>query len=147
MAVMAMPLAAACGGGGNDGEPTEVVEGSPHPEADPDPVADAGLSAGESVAVTLIEWKVKPASAEFKSGTVRFEARNAGSETHELVICANSCKAGEDAAFAEVDGLKPGDQGAFVITLDAGEYELACLINDGDSSHYARGMHARITVR
>lgn len=149
--ILLVTLIAACE---NDG--TEHTEGtaatSAEPSADPDPVADPDpeavnpIVARESVDVALGEFWVEPAGVAFSAGAIRFDAENQGSITHELVICANSCEAGEEAELAEVEDVAPGEERSFTIELTPGEYELACLINEDGTDHYSAGMRTRIMV-
>jgi plastocyanin len=85
-----------------------------------------------SLSVDEKEWAVQPSQTLVAAGVVRFNAYNRGEDSHNFVIV--------DAA---------GRVEATVTTrLHPGTYVLFCSLFAGTpESHYARGMHATITVR
>lgn len=152
VAALFAPVVGACGDDDAGEEtpqttPTANPDPDPDPEADPDPGATTTLTASETVEVTLADFTVEPSVAEVAAGAIRFVATNEGTITHELVICEESCEAGEEAEMAEVEDVAVGEDGAFTIQLEPGEYELACLLDVDGVNHYERGMHATIEVK
>jgi len=137
---------AACGG--DDGDP--AAEADPDPVADPDPEA-GGDSFDQSVTVRLSEWEVLPSAETVAAGAIRFVAENNGADEHELVICENSCEGEEEAEFAEIENVAPGLVKSFVVKLEPGTYELACLIEETEENgevedHYQLGMRHKFVV-
>ncbi len=126
------------------------------PTAEPDPVADPVADPGPEeidteVEVTLSEWGIAPEVQTVEAGAIRLFARNIGDVPHELVICQDSCEEGEIAELAEVENIVPGTRRSFAVELEAGRYELACLIvgtnDDGQvEDHYALGMRTAFTI-
>ena len=122
-----------------------------HPEADPEAHPEAGGSFDGSVRVQLVEWEVQPDAESIGAGSIRFVAENNGNETHELVICADSCAEGEVAELAEVEDVSAGIVRSFIVDLEPGTYELACLIEETEENgevenHYELGMRRTIAV-
>ncbi|HYO61603.1 MAG TPA: hypothetical protein VEU29_06865 [Actinomycetota bacterium] len=119
-----------------------------------------------ALAVTLDEYQITPDEDELTRGPQRFLARNAGEETHELVVvAARSVEAlpldaqggvdeealeEEDRIVAEVEAVAPGGACKLEVDLDPGTYVLFCNIrergDDGVVNHFLQGMRARIKV-
>jgi hypothetical protein len=130
------------------------------------PVGDAS-KADHKIAVDLAEWSVLPARADAPAGTITFEARNLGSEPHELVVVrADDPAALPTAADGTVDeqqlpaGALLGEVEAFpakqtcagTFELPAGRYALFCNLLETDAdgtrqNHYANGMRTGFEVR
>lgn len=133
-------LAVACGGGDEEGDS-----------------GDGGGSAGSSsgsIAVTLEEWAVKPASAKATAGEVTFKAQNKGATPHELAVVQTDA---DPAKLVQASGLvdekqvkvlgrtkqlAAGKNEELKLKLAAGKYVLICNI----AAHYGQGMHAAFTV-
>lgn len=102
------------------------------------------------VEVRLREWEVVPAAETLPAGEIAFKATNEGEDHHELVVRQR----GEDGRLEtidEVDDVGPGTFDWLTVELDAGEYELACLMREEEENgeiedHYRRGMHTTVTV-
>lgn len=145
LAFVALALAASACGGDNPGK------------------TDGGMASMQdapegAIRVDLVNWAVKPAQASIKAGEVTFWAvhtmehmhgENEGGATHDLQVM----KRGSDGALSlvgQVQGLRMGDAESLTLTLEPGEYELACNVVEkvGDQAigHYAKGMHATFTV-
>lgn len=123
---------------------------------DDEPSANGTSTPDETtVAVTLDEWSVEADPDTVPSGEVRFEAENAGTQAHELVIIRSDLAAD---ALPVVDGVVPEDEVEVIgeieefpagetdtgtFTLDAGSYILICNIE----THYEQGMHTAFTVQ
>lgn len=104
-----------------------------------------------TVNVVLSEWLVNPSVSEVKAGRIRFVARNvSGDQVHELAVLSVA-RDGQKRELAEVEGLKAGETGEFIVALKAGRYELACLTAKGEwgstEDHYQKGMYTSFTVR
>ena len=100
--------------------------------------------------VGLKEYEVTPSVATVDAGTIRFEAtNNSTTMVHELAVL----RVKDDGSFenmGEVEDIDPGSGGSVVIDLEAGRYQLACLIVPGEAGstvdHYQQGMHTDFTV-
>lgn len=128
-------LAAACGGGGGG----------------------AG-GAGETVQVTLSDFRIELAAATVPAGTITFEASNDGPATHEIEVL--SVPAGVDAdalpvsanvadtqskglkTIDEVENIAASTSASLTVDLSAGTYALICNL----PGHYEQGMSATFTV-
>jgi hypothetical protein len=130
------------------------------------PVGDAG-KADSRIAVDLAEWSVLPARPAASAGTITLEARNRGSEPHELVVVrADDPAALPTAADGTVDeqqlpaGALIGEVEAFpakqtcagTFELPAGRYALFCNLLETEAdgtrqNHYANGMRTGFEVR
>jgi len=113
---------------------------------------------GETVAVELDEWNVRPDKTTVSAGGVTFEARNVGTIPHELVILKTDLNAdslvlegaqvsedasGELIGEIEEDELGPGQSATATFDLTAGKYVLFCNI----PGHYQSGMFTDFEVR
>lgn len=142
-------LAVACGGDDDtDATPTKAA-------------ADGGSAT--SITVNLKNWAVEPSSATARAGEVTFKATHeeeahgghgageAGA-THQLVVARlqDGADVGETKFGAPVLNLadiKVGEEKTGKAVLEAGRYELSCLVVDGDNvNHYEEGMYALLTV-
>ncbi len=140
-------LLLACGGGASEGGSASESKSTG---------ASSSASGGEgSVAVTLSEWAVKPASASVKAGKVDFKATNSGSTPHELVVVKtdvahdklekNSSGIVDETKYKplgrtkQLDGSKSEE---LELDVTAGKYVLLCNI----AGHYDLGMHVAFTV-
>ena len=144
------------------GDVTTIIE----LKAEGEPVAgdDSGESGGDqegdtssgdvgptedTVRVDLSEFIVTPNKTSVKAGNIEFAASNRGNMVHELAVL----KVMENGSFenvGELENLPAGDSGTITVRLQAGEYQLACLIAAGeagsDVDHYKQGMHTRFVV-
>lgn len=135
---------AACGRTDSGG----ALEGSP-PGSPPAATTDR-------VSVELKEWSVTPVPDRASAGQVSFDATNAGTMPHELVVLATALApedlpteqgaVDEDGAgvelIGEIEQFAAGDSTSGTFTLDAGTYVLICNI----PGHYQQGMRAALTV-
>ncbi len=88
------------------------------------------------------EWAVRPSKTLVGTGVVRFTAYNRGEDNHNFVIVGPAGNTVGQAA------LLPGTAATVTASLRPGTYQLFCSLFAGTpESHYARGMHATITVR
>ncbi len=133
-------LAVACGGS-SESEGGGGDEGS-------------SVSNGESIAVALEEWSVKPAAAKHAAGEIAFKVQNKGATPHELAVVQTDLDATKlpqasglvDEKQIKVLGrtkqLAAGKSEELELKLAAGKYALICNI----AAHYGQGMHAAFTV-
>jgi uncharacterized cupredoxin-like copper-binding protein len=110
----------------------------------------AGADAGTTVNVDLAEWTVTPDVASVPAGAIHFVAHNRSTwSQHELAVVSVDAN-GQKHEVADVEAIPPGGSGEFVVTLQPGHYELACLIAPGEAGsqvdHYQVGMHTPFTV-
>lgn len=103
-----------------------------------------------SVVATLNDYTITLDRASVPAGRVRFIATNtSATEVHELAVL----KIQPDGSFQErgiAQGVEPQQGASVTLTLEAGAYQLACLIKAGESSsevdHYIEGMRTPFTV-
>ena len=123
--------------------------------------ACGGGSSARTVAVTELDYHVTPSVTSVAAGKVSFKIHNGGGFTHEFVVDKyddasdlpkdRNGEVNEDAVPAsrhigETSGIKPGTTQTLTLTLPAGKYVLFCNLTDGKISHFARGMHADLSV-
>lgn len=119
---------------------------------------------GSTVAVTLQEFAVIPASASAAAGEVTFEVTNEGpDDVHEFVVFQTDLapdalptgadgsvdEAGEGLTLIdEIEDIAVGDAPTLTVNLEAGNYALICNIYDAseDEAHYQEGMFIGFTV-
>lgn len=118
------------------------------------PTATSGATDGEdldaTVKVDLVEYAVDPDVDSVDAGKIRFEATNSSASlVHELAVLKVT-DGGTLENLGEIEDIEPGAGGAVVIDLDAGDYQLACLLVPGEAGstvdHYQQGMHTDFTV-
>ena len=131
-----------------EGEP---VEGDDAREGDQDGATSPGdaLPADDTVRVDLNEFMVTPAKTSVKAGNIEFTASNRGKMVHELAVL-RVMDNGSFENMGELENLPAGESGTITVRLEAGEYQLACLIAAGeagsDVDHYKQGMHTPFVV-
>src|SRR3954447_16763504 len=118
-------------------------------------------SGGNSVAVTLGDFSIKPAPTSVAAGDVTFKIHNAGTFVHEFVVVRapdlasipvkSDGEANEDAIpesnhLGEKEDIQPGKTEELKLKLSAGKYVLLCNRLDGSISHFQRGMHTTFTA-
>ena len=134
-------------------------------------VATLGLAAcgddgGNDVDVTLSEFIVEPDPQGIDDGEVTFKVENAGGETHEFVVVkADSAddlptdadgavdeeQIADDDAIGEIEDIEPHQSKDAKFDLEPGSYVMFCnIVEEPDGgeaeSHFAKGMHATLTV-
>ena len=106
------------------------------------------LAVDSEVVVSLNEYKIEADVPSVAAGNVEFEAENDGKEIHELYVLKVR-SSGYDVV-GEIENMKPGDSGKMTLALEAGEYQLACLIVPGEADstvdHFKQGMHLDFVV-
>jgi uncharacterized cupredoxin-like copper-binding protein len=131
--------------------------------ASPSPTAPGG-GGGTTIAVTLQEWAVVPATNSAASGDVTFEVTNDGpADVHEFVVIRTDLdpaelptdadgaveEAGEGMEVVnEIEDIPVGETQELTVALDAGNYVLICNIFSADENeaHYEIGMRTAFTV-
>jgi len=115
---------AGCGGGGKSS--------AKKPAAAPAPA-----TGGMTVQVKETEYHIAPSTIKIAStGTVTFDATNAGQIAHALELEGNGVE-------QEIDTISPGSSGRLTVKLSKkGTYELYCPVDN----HRAMGMQATVVV-
>jgi hypothetical protein len=124
----------------------------------------AGADGATTVAVTLQEWSVMPASDSAPAGDIKFEVTNDGPEDiHEFVILKTDLDPGElptdengavteegegIEVIAEIEDIPVGETQELTTMLEAGSYVLLCNIWDEEEgeAHYTMGMRTAFSV-
>ena len=88
------------------------------------------------IALDAKEYAFTPATLVAPAGAVSFAIRNTGSEPHEFEVLKGEQSLGKAAAFGV------GATGALTVTLEAGDYTMACRLN----GHNQLGMTGTLTV-
>ena len=112
--------------------------------------------AGSQVDVKVRDFHIK-APESIAAGDVTFRVRNAGPDTHELLLVRDDGRrlplrpddltVDEDAVkprtLSTLEDDHPGTHRGWKVHLAPGRYELVCNM----SGHYLGGMHAKLVVR
>ena len=119
--------------------------------------SDPSVASTGPVGISLVEHKVVPSNTKSKAGTVTFEIRNDGTETHEFLVVKSdldpkALPLDEDGAVDEKgdgvefiderENIKPGGTAQLTVDLQPGAYVLLCNLED----HYSMGMAVGFTV-
>lgn len=122
------------------------------------------LTADADVTVTLDEFSVTADPDEVAAGNIEFDATNAGTEAHEMLVVKGTPGGleivdgrvdeealGDDAFIGEIAPFPADSTCAGTFALDAGDYTLLCNIleeeDDGTVvSHVEEGMITPFTV-
>jgi uncharacterized cupredoxin-like copper-binding protein len=124
-----------------EGPTGDVDAGEPTTESE-------ALVADSAVVVLLDEYTVEPGRASLEAGNIEFEAVNEGKEIHELYVL--KVREGGYDVVGEIENIAAGDSGKMTLALEAGEYQLACLIVPGEANstvdHFKKGMHTDFEV-
>ena len=87
------------------------------------------------------EWVVQPSETVVGAGVVHIEGYNRGMDNHDMQLIGPQ-------GIIDTVFLSPGRSGSITARLPPGRYQLICSLFEGTpESHYARGMHAWLTVR
>ena len=135
LAVIAIPFVlAACG----DDDDTTSAAAPAETTAAESTTAESTTAGGggETVALSETEYKIAPADATVKAGSVTFDVSNDGQTVHNLEIEGDGVEEG-------TEDLQPGDTGQLTVDLQPGIYEMYCSI-DG---HEDLGMKGEVTVQ
>jgi uncharacterized cupredoxin-like copper-binding protein len=109
-------------------------------------------AAPHTVAVSLKEFKILPASGQAAAGPVTFNVKNAGTTAHEFVVLRTDkpagsllkgAKADETGNVGETGDLAAGASKTIHVNLKPGHYALICNL----PGHYLAGQHTDFTVR
>jgi len=122
-------------------------------------IAAVGCSSGgpgTTVGVAMTDTSITVAAPSAPAGSITFEPKNDGTETHELYVFQTDLPADQlpvaegkvpESAdgvtfIAEVEDIAPATTGTLTVSLSAGNYVLLCNTVD----HYTDGMRAPFTV-
>lgn len=136
IAGLAASALAACGSDGTSTQPASV--------------------SGNSVAVTLHDYRIEPAVTSVPAGEVSFAIENVGATVHEMVVIRSDVaiadipveghEINEEAPgmtpIGEVEDVQAGASTDLVLTLEPGSYLLVCNIK----RHFERGMATEFEV-
>jgi hypothetical protein len=87
------------------------------------------------------EWVVQPSETVVASGIVHIQGYNRGMDDHDMQLIGPH-------GIIDTVFMSPGAGGTITARLPPGRYQLICSLYEGTpESHYARGMHAWLTVR
>ena len=129
LAMIAIPFVlAACG---DDDDTTGAAAPAETTAAEPT-TASGG---GETVDLSETEYKIAPADATVKAGSVTFNVSNDGQTVHNLEIEGNGVE-------ESTEDLQAGETGQLAVDLQPGTYEMYCSIG----GHAALGMTGEVTV-
>ena len=94
-----------------------------------------------SLSVDEQEWSVRPSESVLASGWVHFQGYDRGMDDHDMQLIGPK-------GIIDTVYMTPGSTAGITVKLPAGHYQLICSLFEGTpESHYAKGMHAWITVR
>jgi plastocyanin len=115
------------------------------------------------VKVLLSEWILKPKPKTVAAGKVKFAARDAGGETHEVVIVRGAdpkaLPTKSDGSvdesqipaadkIGEIEGVKAKKTKTKTFRLTPGSYVLFCnIVDDMGDVHFAKGMYGTLRVK
>jgi len=113
--------------------------------------ACGGQASGPTeVHVKLTEFTVEMDKTSIPAGPVKFIITNAGKEKHEVVLepaGVNDEPFEVNGKASEAEDIEAGASATLEWTIDkAGDYQLACHINENNEDHYASGMVTTFTV-
>jgi uncharacterized cupredoxin-like copper-binding protein len=113
--------------------------------------SDSSTASTGPVGISLVEHKIVPSNTKAKAGTVTFDIRNDGTETHEFLVVKSdldpkALPLDEDGAVDEKgdgvefiderENIKPGGTAQLSVDLQPGSYVLLCNLEN----HYSMGM-------
>jgi uncharacterized cupredoxin-like copper-binding protein len=109
--------------------------------------------AGGTSKVTMDEFTLEASPRSVTAGKVTFDARNEGSDRHELVVLKTATaasklpvvrgRASEKGRVGDTGVFAGGKAKKLTLTLRKGHYVLVCNL----PGHYRRGMRADFTVK
>lgn len=97
----------------------------------------SSVATGQSVTVTLTEWKIGLSRDTVKAGAVTFEVKNTGQMNHALHVKGE----GVDRGTREIPARQAQ---TLTVTLKPGTYELFCPMSE--ESHKQAGMARTLVV-
>ncbi|MGI8730615.1 MAG: hypothetical protein ACR2LK_11610 [Solirubrobacteraceae bacterium] len=94
--------------------------------------------------LTLDEYRIVPQSIVIKPGRMKFQVRNTGRLTHNLVLQNPDGADGKVVEIARTDTMQPGEMAEPIkVTIAPGEYRLVCTI----ANHDDLGQYGSLQVR
>ena len=134
-------------------------------------LATTAFASGESIDINVGEWSLKLNKAKIKAGTIHFDVKNSGKETHELAIIrlnngvmtdvgklpVNKHGAVDEDSMTfgkvigEIEDISSGNKASKHFKLEKGRYAVICNISEKEpdgsiEAHYAMGMSALLEV-
>jgi uncharacterized cupredoxin-like copper-binding protein len=99
---------------------------------------------GNTLRVTLDEYRIQPQNVRMKAGRIHLVATNTGQLTHNLVVEQISDDPTKQKVYGRTDTAHPGQtvHEQAPLTLKPGRYRLACTI----SNHENLGQYGELTV-
>ena len=91
---------------------------------------------GEAIGIVATQTECRVAQTALTSGRHSFRVDNKGSDVTEVYVYAKG-----DKVVTEKEHIGPGTQATFSVTLDPGEYEVACKPGERGT-----GIRQKITV-
>jgi uncharacterized cupredoxin-like copper-binding protein len=118
--------------------------------------SQAASEGGNSVAVTLNDYAIQPATTTIPAGEVTFAIENTGATKHEMVVIRTDVAIDDMAVedhetdeeapgmtpIGEVEDVEPGESTNLVLTLEPGRYVFLCNL----PRHFERGMATEVEV-
>jgi uncharacterized cupredoxin-like copper-binding protein len=138
LAIAAVPVAG-CGGDDDDDEPeAAATTTTTETEAGGGGEEPSGGGRGETLDVSLVDFRIEPPNPTVQAGMVTFNVSNDGEAPHNLEVEGPT---GE--AELEQD-LAPGESGELTVDLsEPGTYEWYCPVGN----HRDLGMEGELTVQ
>lgn len=94
-----------------------------------------------SLTVDEREWAVQPSETVIAAGRVHLQGYDRGMDDHDMQLIGPH-------GVIDTVYMTPGSTAGMTVNLAPGHYQLICSLYEGTpESHYAKGMHAWITVR
>ena len=96
----------------------------------------ASGTGGEAIGIVATQTECRVTQTDLTSGKHSFRVDNQGSDVTEVYVYAKG-----DKVVTEKEHIGPGTQATFSVSLDPGEYEVACKPGERGT-----GIRQRITV-
>lgn len=100
--------------------------------------ATSSVATGQTVKVTLTEFKLTLSTDTVAAGPVTFAVTNAGTMNHGIYVKGSGANKG-------TPDVAPGSAATLKLTLKPGTYDVYCPLSDG--SHRMAGMEHKLVVR
>lgn len=134
--VISALLLVACGGSSSSGGSGSTA-GSPTGSSSGSTPAPAATASTDAIKVSLVDFKINPATLSAKAGEVSFAVSNDGKAPHNFRLLDTAGK-----VVAKTADLSPGRSAVLKATLSAGTYSFDCSL----PGHASLGMTGMLTV-